>query len=1279
MKQYTIFIVLSFLLFDSAILTAQSLTGIKTIDVTTGDYTTLSDAVTALNTNGVGAGGVTFLVTDGQTFSSGPLSITATGTSSDPITFKQSGTGTKPIINFTGTGTASEAGFKLNASDYITFDGLDLRDVGTAMEYGIYLVGLASDGCRNNTVKNCVIDLYKTTSSHFGIHVQSAATSDAGKNSNNKFYNNTVKDCYRGYYFSGTTSYPDDGNEISVQSGGTSTIENIACEGVRINHQTNIVVSNTSFIDFAGGSNTLYGIYSYSGNNNSLTAANNTFSNFTSSGSITGISFSSGTTLLCYGNTISGFSSSGNNVLPVSLGAGAPANVYNNIITGIEYTGTSTRTAYGLYINGGITVNIYNNMISGISAPASTHATAGACGIYLGGGQAVNLFNNSVLLNYTSTAAGNVSAALSIDVNSPTTVLHTNNIFVNNVDVTTGTRAVAFRKGSSSGTSYITNLSVESDNNLYYAGTPGSKNLIFYDAVQICQTLAEYKTFVASRTIDINAITENVPFVSSVVPYDLHINPAIETLLESAGIPVSSPIAVTTDIDGNTRNGTTPDIGADEGDFLSLDVVQPAISYTPLSNTTGTSNRTFSGVSITDHSGINTADGTKPRVYFKRKNDANEYNDNTGSTNGWKWVEANGAASPFEFTVNYSLLNGGTGVSTGDVIQYFVIAQDNYSTPRVGINSGTFNASPVSVALTSAAFPLTGTIRSYSISFSGNITIGAGEKYTSLTGSGGLFEAISAGSFAANVVVLVSSDLTEDGAVALSQWTDEDAGAYTLTISPNSATLRSITGSSGTGLIKITGCSRVTFDGRYSGSGRYLSIRNTNTSGSVIGLSENSSNNVIQNLIVESSSTSSSNGAIHFGSGTNINTSILDCEIRDRSDVSAAPKYGIYVNSAGTMQIQILNNSLHDFHSAAMIFDGGCRNILIEGNEIFMVNPSSLEATCGIRINNCNLVDIYRNKIYGIDGSFSVSGIYYAGSSGVISARILNNMVTLSPVTGTSIRGILYAGGSNNTLTINHNSVYIGGTDTSSSNNSFAFEKYSDVSVLTVYNNIFVNGRINDGGTGDHYAIGFQSITGTDNIDFNNYYSAALNGFFGSWTNYAVTDIDDWIFYSGFSMDENSVFADPVFVSASDLHLNTTVTPYFLAGTPTTVTTDYDGETRDDTYPYMGCDEDPGKALPVELTSFTSIVKGKNVELKWNTATEVNNAGFEVERSSIQNTEVRSQNTAKAWQKVGFVEGAGTTSAPKSYSFVDATASGKVAYRLKQIDRDGKFEYSQEV
>lgn len=93
--------------------------------------------------------------------------------------------------------------------------------------------------------------------------------------------------------------------------------------------------------------------------------------------------------------------------------------------------------------------------------------------------------------------------------------------------------------------------------------------------------------------------------------------------------------------------------------------------------------------------------------------------------------------------------------------------------------------------------------------------------------------------------------------------------------------------------------------------------------------------------------------------------------------------------------------------------------------------------------------------------------------------------------------------------------------------------------------------------------------------------------------------------------------------------------------------------------------------IPVELTSFTAQVIYNNVELNWTTATELNNQGFYVERS--QKSEVRNQD----WEVIGFVAGYGTTTEQKSYSFADDNiTTGIYAYRLKQIDFDGTFEYS---
>jgi hypothetical protein len=92
--------------------------------------------------------------------------------------------------------------------------------------------------------------------------------------------------------------------------------------------------------------------------------------------------------------------------------------------------------------------------------------------------------------------------------------------------------------------------------------------------------------------------------------------------------------------------------------------------------------------------------------------------------------------------------------------------------------------------------------------------------------------------------------------------------------------------------------------------------------------------------------------------------------------------------------------------------------------------------------------------------------------------------------------------------------------------------------------------------------------------------------------------------------------------------------------------------------------------LPVELSYFSANVEGAKVNLTWSTATEVNNYGFNIERR-IQNEE---------WKKIGFVPGSGNSNSPKSYTFLDLPLGGiYFKYRLKQIDFDGTYEYSNEV
>ncbi len=93
--------------------------------------------------------------------------------------------------------------------------------------------------------------------------------------------------------------------------------------------------------------------------------------------------------------------------------------------------------------------------------------------------------------------------------------------------------------------------------------------------------------------------------------------------------------------------------------------------------------------------------------------------------------------------------------------------------------------------------------------------------------------------------------------------------------------------------------------------------------------------------------------------------------------------------------------------------------------------------------------------------------------------------------------------------------------------------------------------------------------------------------------------------------------------------------------------------------------------LPVELTSFSAKYENSSVKLNWRTETEIQNHGFEVERKSGESS----------WSTLGFVEGHGNSTTPRQYSFIDKSLFGnsKFVYRLKQIDNDGTFKYSNEV
>ncbi len=583
--------------------------------------------------------------------------------------------------------------------------------------------------------------------------------------------NNAVIQCARGIVFNGAAASVSNGVTISNNLIGdqnstltgtppfTSPSSTVYTKGIWIAGTTSITISGNSLrniMSYIGTSITaieLNGSIGAGTINISGNIVNGVVQNAASANAVKGILVSSsGAPYSISGNYISNIQGimTGTTTTTVTSGievsTSAPSGTIDkNRIAAIYNRNAASTASYGINLAGGSNIAVQNNFISDILASMTgggTFSTSyGTFGIRLNAGSGHKVYHNSI--NMTGTLFGNASSslltgALCISAATITGVDVRNNIFSNTISggissiahvsvylPAGGTTSMnllwnnnAYYCGSSPTAQGIAQVGTPAGTGLYLAAnfnpgsTTGSSNLRNYT----CGLLA-------SNTNNDNssfATTNLAPFTSAA---DLHIPAGSVTPLESGG---SSGTNVTGDIEGEQRpgpvgsiygGGYANDIGADEFDGTpAVDIMPPVITYSPMGDIDSSLCRRFTSVMITDAlSGVNNLPGTRPRCYFKRQTDANTYAGNTSSDNGWKWVAANASSSPFDFTIDYSMLYGGSGASQGDVIQYFVIAQDLSAVPNVAINSGTPAENPTGVSLTVSDFPISGPINRYSI------------------------------------------------------------------------------------------------------------------------------------------------------------------------------------------------------------------------------------------------------------------------------------------------------------------------------------------------------------------------------------------------------------------------------------------------------------------------------------------------------------------------------------------------------------------------------------
>ncbi|MBL0177032.1 MAG: T9SS type A sorting domain-containing protein [Ignavibacteria bacterium] len=858
----------------------------------------------------------------------------------------------------------------LGAPDYLAIDSNRVTGNtldGTGAMYAIY--GGGSSGVTTLVIsRNTISGNVKTQSA--GTLFCVYAGSEIVRVSRNVFSDNghaTGSGLVYGYYNVGGPSVEHvDSNRFLNLSGGPL----YGIYSVTITRSIKIFRGDT-MTGFSGGP--IYGIHD--ANDSTCLVTQCMFSNFRAGQTITGVSISGGSSTVTQ-NTFSDF-------LADSSGAA---------ITGLAVSSSNATT-------------ISNNMISDFRTPTATrlYSYNALTGIGVAGGGNASLSYNTVFLNtHSSSTTFFGSTGLMIST-TPKTVL-TNNIIVNLSDPgPTGGRTVAYIRSSSSLASYDS----ASNNNLFYAGSPASNRLIYHDGTSGDQTLASFIARVTPR--DTASITELPPFVNvTSTPYNVHLQGNALTRCESGGKAVAG---ITTDYDGDLRygasgyagQGTAPDIGADEGDFTRSDVGPPDIVYSPLPPGPTASSRLFPNVVITDISGVNGASGTRPRVYYKKSVNVNGLGDNSSATEGWKWVEASGSSSPFSFTIDYAKLYGGSGVALGDVIQYFVVAQDSASTVHVGIQSGTFSNQPSSVALTSSAFPIGDTIRSYTISnsISGAVTVPG--TYPSLTGAGGFFADVNAKTVTGNIVVSITDSLYEDGSNALNQFTEDPPNSrFTITLQPDGATERTVHGATtGDGLLRLYGADRVTFDGRHGGGGRYLRFVNAGSDAPVFAFLHDAKENTIRNCIIEGRNAADSSGLVFFADGYTAgnDSNTVSRNVIGRSRWGAGPAATLVCSKGGNPSATnscnvITDNELVDFtaHGVLLASTGNGDAWNISGNHVYRTTsgPVSSAVTAIALLTGGNENIVHDNSIGGADSSRSGAAFASAATVTAIALSVGN-------------------------------------------------------------------------------------------------------------------------------------------------------------------------------------------------------------------------------------------------------------------------------------------------
>ena len=923
-----------------------------------------------------------------------------------------------------------------------------------------------------------------------------------------------------------------------------------------------------------------------------------------------------------YGNeiyvnqTTSGSLSAG--IVASLIGAGTnTTNIYKNKLLQLKTVNTTAGSygIIGIYLNSIGTYNVYNNVVTNIEWAG----TGTPDGIYYGiaavtsttSGHTSNVFYNSVNatdLTNTAPAAALVYAAFYVNISgaSGTRVVNAkDNIFAQKED---GFKCFSFLWSNT------TLCTMTSDyNDLYRSGTTNA--IIGKWGSTECADLAAWRT---ASGKDASSVSGDPQFISN---NELKINTSAIQAVSNNGTPITTPISITTDIEGDTRDAGTPDIGADEfalntwgGNYADL-VINGDCSFS--SNISITGSLSYTSGTITDNSKTVSYGSGTTLVY-----------------------------------------NGLSAVNTTDLLFPASSGPSNLTVSNAA--GATLHASRTiagTLTLTNGTFTT-----------SGYLTLGTG---ATISRSGGVLSQAPTIGTTVNVTYTGSSAITTDvelpaSSTALNNLTISCSGGVTLANNQQlngTLTLTNGTfdndGSSGSVVLTMADGSKIsvaagdltarpTFSGTldldYTGS----TARTVNS-----GNYELRSDATIRNLTV-------SNIA---ASGVALNTDLV---VTNSAAVTGFLDCATHILSGSGSFTLSSGGNLGIGSPDGITSSGSTGNIQVAGTRTYSTGgyytyDGTVPQVTGI----------------GLPASMTSGRLIVNNSSG------LSGGVTLSQNTSITTTGYLTMT-LGKLITISSKTVTIGNASNSGNASGGSTTSFVDGPLKRVWASTSAASRFFPVGKGSYYGGVTLNLTHSA-ATLTTYTVEQFNGNPTTRTLPGTLDKVSSVKYMNITRDDSTGLTAAAITINYNIEDGVSDNARLriakddgagawvdLAGTGSangtgTITSATNFTAFSD---FVLANATGGtNSLPVELTAFTALPHGKRVELAWSTATETNNAGFSIERKTV----------GADWQTVTFIKGQGTSNKPASYSYTDNVAAGRYTYRLKQVDQNGAFKYSSSV